>query len=221
MRRMETPPRRRLSAAERRGELLDAAVEVFAREGYHGASLEDIAGVAGVSKALIYEHFSSKRELHDELVLAHAGEIFRRLQESAGTAGLSGQERLRRGIEAFLLFVEEHREAWRALFRDAADPDVAQQIAVVQSQATLVVAALIRADVEAHPREGVDREHQEVVFTIYAHMLAGGLQTLANWWYDNQEVARQEIVDRAMEFTWLGLERVSDGAFFAHGVPRG
>ena len=177
---MEIPPRRRLSAAERRQELLDAAVDVFARDGYHRASLEDIAGAAGVSKALIYEHFSSKRELHDELVLAHAGEIFRRLQDSAGSAGLPGQERLRRGIHAFLGFVDEHREAWRALFRDAADPEVSEQISVVQSQATLVIASLIRADAEGRPRDHVDPAHQQQVFEIYAQLLAGGLQLLAN-----------------------------------------
>ena len=43
--------------------------------------------VAGVSKALIYEHFASKRELHAELVEAHASEIFRRLQASAADVG--------------------------------------------------------------------------------------------------------------------------------------
>ena len=218
---METPPRRRLSAAERRSELLDAAVDVFARDGYHRASLEDIAGAAGVSKALIYEHFSSKRELHDELVLAHAGEIFRRLQASAGPEGLPPQERLRRGIDAFLGFVEDHREAWRALFRDAADPEVAEQISVVQNQATLVIATLIRAGADGKLRDKVDPERQEQVFTMYAQVLAGGLQLLANWWYDNQEVTREEVVDRAMEFCWLGLERVADGAFYAHGVARG
>lgn len=210
-----------MSAGERREGLLDAAVEVFARDGYHRASLEDIAGAAGVSKALIYEHFSSKRELHDELVLAHASEIFRRLQESAGGPGIPGQERLRRGIDAFLLFVEEHREAWRALFRDAADPEVAQQISVVQSQATLVIAALIREAAELRGGEEGDPRQQEVVFAIYAQMLAGGLQVVANWWYDHQEVTREELVDRAMEFGWLGLDRVSAGAFFAHGVARG
>lgn len=218
---METPPRRRLSAAERRKELLDAAVDVFARDGYHRASLEDIAGAAGVSKALIYEHFSSKRELHDELVLAYAGEIFECLQASAGTPGLPGQERLRRGVEAFLGFVEDHREAWRALFRDAADPEVSDQISVVQSQATLVIATLIRADAEGRPRDRVDPGYQEQVFAIYAQVLAGGLQLLANWWYDHQEVTRAEVVDRAMEFCWLGLERVSEGAYYAHGVARG
>ena len=54
--------RRRMPAAQRREVILVAAEETFARSGYHGASLDDIAHAAGVSKALIYEHFESKRE---------------------------------------------------------------------------------------------------------------------------------------------------------------
>ena len=64
-------PRRRMPAPLRRAAILVAAEEVFARRGYHGAALEDIAQVAGISKALIYEHFASKRELHASLVNAH------------------------------------------------------------------------------------------------------------------------------------------------------
>jgi AcrR family transcriptional regulator len=90
-----------MPAPLRREAILSAAEEVFARSGYHGASLDDIAQAAGISKALIYEHFTSKRELHASLVNAHVEEIFRRLEANA-EAGTSGEERLRGGIDAFL-----------------------------------------------------------------------------------------------------------------------
>ena len=57
-------PRRRLSAADRRQAILDSALEVFSERGFHDASLDDVAARDGISKALIYEHFASKRELH-------------------------------------------------------------------------------------------------------------------------------------------------------------
>jgi AcrR family transcriptional regulator len=56
---MSETPRRRLSAPQRRDEILDAAATVIALSGYDGCSLEQIAAEAGVSKALIYEHFDS------------------------------------------------------------------------------------------------------------------------------------------------------------------
>jgi AcrR family transcriptional regulator len=196
-------PRRRMPGPLRREAILAAAEEVFARRGYHGAALEDIAQAAGISKALIYEHFASKRDLHASLLEAHVEELFRRLQASAAP-GQPGEERLRRGIDAFLSFVEEHREAWRALFRDAADPDVGAFVVRVQAQATAVIAALIAADPEAP--EGGER-----AIEMHAAMLSGALQSLANWWHDHQEVPRAVLVDRAMDFCWVGI-RAHTGA---------
>jgi AcrR family transcriptional regulator len=193
-----------MPAPQRRQGILVAAEEVFARSGYHGASLDDIAQAAGISKALIYEHFSSKRDLHASLVSAHVDEIFRRLQANAG-AGLPGEERLRAGIDAFLSFVEEHREAWRALFRDAADPEVGDVIERVQAQATAVIAALIAEDPEA-PRESGE------AIEMHAALLSGAVQSLANWWHDHQDVPRAALVDRAIQFCWVGLDRLRVGA---------
>jgi AcrR family transcriptional regulator len=202
---LATPlPRRRLPAAERRETILAAAEEAFARSGYHRAALEDIAQAAGISKALIYEHFASKRELHASLVQAHVEEIFRRLQATAET-GATGEERLRGGIDAFLSFVEEHREAWRALFRDAADPEVGDVIERVQAQATGVIAALIAADPEAPHADALAIE-------VHAALLSGAVQSLANWWQDHQQVPRAALVEHAMEFCWVGIERLRVGA---------
>ena len=67
--------RRRLAAPQRRAAILEAALGVFARRGYAAASIDQIAVAAGISKALIYEHFASKRELQiallDTLSLIH------------------------------------------------------------------------------------------------------------------------------------------------------
>jgi AcrR family transcriptional regulator len=198
---MATPARRRrMPAPLRREALLAAAEEVFARKGYHGASLDDIAQAAGVSKALIYEHFASKRELHASLVTAHVEEIFRRLEANV-QAGTTGEERLRGGIDTFLSFVEEHREAWRALFRDAADPEVGDFMERVQAQGTAVIAALISADPET------PGDHPQAI-EMHAAMLSGGVQSLANWWHDHQHVPRVVLVNRAMEFCWVGIERL-------------
>jgi AcrR family transcriptional regulator len=192
--------RRRMPAPLRREALLAAAEEVFARKGYHGAALDDIAQAAGVSKALIYEHFVSKRELHASLVTAHVEEIFRRLEANAET-GTTGEERLRGGIDTFLSFVEEHREAWRALFRDAADPEVGDIMQRIQTQGTAVIAALISADPET------PGDHPQAI-EMHAALLSGGVQALANWWHDHQDVPRVVLVNRAMEFCWIGIERL-------------
>ena len=50
----------RLPRDERRGQLLAAASEVFVDRGYHAAGMDEIADRAGVSKPVLYQHFSSK-----------------------------------------------------------------------------------------------------------------------------------------------------------------
>jgi AcrR family transcriptional regulator len=189
--------RRRLTAAERRADLLRAAREVFAVRGYHGASIDDIAGAAGVSKALIYEHFAGKKDLHASLLAEEAGELFGRLG-SAAAQGEDDEARLRAGIDAFLGFVEERRDAFRALLRDAADPELSDVLDRLQGQATAVIASLMRREPDGDPTE----------VAMLAQQLSGAMQALASWWHDHQDVPRAQVLDAAMAFAWTGLERL-------------
>ena len=202
---MASTRRRRMPAAQRREVILAAAEETFARSGYHGTSLDDVAHAAGVSKALIYEHFQSKRELHGSLLDAHAAEIFHRL-EAAAERGGSGEQRLRNGIDAFLRYVEDHREAWRALFRDAADPDVAALITRVQAQATGVIARLIAADPDAPANLAPGARDREMRIEVHTQLLSGAVQSLATWWDDHREIPRASLVAETMAFCRPGAE---------------
>ena len=58
----------RLPAPARREQILDVAVEVFARNGFHGASMNDVAEAAGVTKPVLYQHFDSKQDLYMALL---------------------------------------------------------------------------------------------------------------------------------------------------------
>ena len=59
----------RTTAAERRRQILDAAVRVFARQGFHTCRVSDIADEAGVAYGLVYHYFRSKDEVLDTLFL--------------------------------------------------------------------------------------------------------------------------------------------------------
>ena len=60
----ESPPRLRLTAAERRQAVLDTACDVFARSSYRGATTADIARAAQITEPILYRHFGSKRDLY-------------------------------------------------------------------------------------------------------------------------------------------------------------
>ncbi len=206
---MNAPPRRRLTAEERRAGILDAALAVFSARGYHPSSIDDIAREAGISKALIYEHFDSKQGLYADLLERNAGELFERLAVAIESVEVeAGAARLATGLDAFFAFVEERPDAWRILFRDGADPETAAVLDRILEQVTGLVAALIAQDPGAR---AIDRDDSERAIRLLAQMLVGSVQSVANWWADHLEIPREQIVETVMGFAWLGLEQLSRG----------
>ena len=214
---MSTRPsttRRRLTAQERRDGILRAAGEIFAERGYHGSSIDDIARAAGISKALIYEHFSSKEEMHMRLLEENARLLLERLgQALAGKQ--SAEERLGAGVDAFFGFVEERRGAWRILFSEVADPDVARVLDRIVGQVTEVVAGLIAEDPGARSLPAKSERERRQDIRMLAQMLVGSIQSLANWWAAHQQIPRERLVGRAMDFAWVGLDRLRTGERWA------
>jgi hypothetical protein len=123
-------------------------------------------------------------------------------------AGTSGGPRMRDGIDIFFRWVEENREAWRVLFRDSGDEEIADITAGVQAQALNLIVALSHADPQG-PVRRPDQTEEEYERSIeqYSQLLSGAVQALANWWYDHPDIPRVELVERVMEFAWSGLER--------------
>jgi AcrR family transcriptional regulator len=74
-------PRRRAAAAERRAQILDAAMRCFGDRGYHVATMDDLARAAGLSKGSLYWYFRSKEDLLLALFDAFSQEVLASFQE--------------------------------------------------------------------------------------------------------------------------------------------
>jgi AcrR family transcriptional regulator len=57
-------PGRRMPRAERREQILDAATRAFARAGFSGTGLDDVAVEAGITRVILYRHFESKQDMY-------------------------------------------------------------------------------------------------------------------------------------------------------------
>ncbi|MDX6605682.1 MAG: hypothetical protein QOD14_222 [Solirubrobacterales bacterium] len=201
------PTRSRMTAADRREVILDAARTAFADTGYHETSLDAVAERAGVSKALLYEHFSSKRELYVAMLEMHVHELVERI--SGAVAGAEpGEPRMRAGLEAFFGFVEERRGAWRIMFRNAGDPDVAVRLDRLRDE---VAAAIVQLMSEEAERRGLGFPKLPQFVEMIAQQMVGAMQSLADWWDLHQKVPKDEVVQAAMDFAWIGQERISRG----------
>lgn len=210
--------RKRLTGEKRREAILESALEVIAQRGYHASSIDDIAREAGVSKALIYEHFASKQDLYAELLEQHAGQLFSSLAEAISDAGRDASARLAVGFDAFYGFVEEHTVAWRLLFREATDPEAVALLDRITAEVTGFVAGVIREDPGSR-RGADDEQRREHGVQVVAQLLVGAVQSLANWWADHQEVPRERVVEMTMDFAWLGLQRLSQGERWHTSAP--
>src|SRR4051794_23366235 len=77
-----TEPRRRLKPAQRRALIVAAAAEEFGTRGHRDARMEDIARAAGVTKAVLYDHFPSKDSLHAEVLVKASDDLMTGVTEA-------------------------------------------------------------------------------------------------------------------------------------------
>jgi AcrR family transcriptional regulator len=83
----------RLSADKRRQQIVEAAVELFSRKGFRGTRTREIAEAAGISEAMIYRHFATKRELYSAIIEAKSA-----TEELLASAATAAQEKDDAGV---------------------------------------------------------------------------------------------------------------------------
>jgi AcrR family transcriptional regulator len=115
----------RLSAAERREDILEAAVAVFAAGGYEGASTEDIARAAGISQPYLFRLFGTKKDLFKATVARCFRETLEMFQRSA--EGLRGEEALKAIGRTYMELLQSDRtglKAQLAAYAACDDPEI-------------------------------------------------------------------------------------------------
>jgi AcrR family transcriptional regulator len=197
-------PRRRLRASERRTLILEAAVELFASRGFHAASMDEIAGAAGISKAVVYDHFVSKQELYTLLLEKIRADVDSAVQGAVAPVDDRGEPAVRVAMEAFFRFVEENPQACRLLFLEIqSTAEVASVVRSIDERVTEGLSAQLAENAEifaGHP----ERERQ---LRILAELIKSAIHGLASWWYSNPDVPRADLVDRSVEMIWPAVER--------------
>ncbi len=206
-------PRRRMTAPQRREQILSAATDVFAEHGFHQTAIDTVARAAGVSKALVYEHFESKSQLQETVLKQLTDDLFESIATAVADATndqtIDSHDRLRAGIDAYFRFIEAKRAAWHMLFRESIGREATQMLLAVETTFVAGIAAVLSEAPEAEPLRG-DVEGG-VRIRAGAQMLTGSMHWLGNWWVDNMDlVTRDRIVDWAMDGVWLGIDGWSD-----------
>ena len=122
---------RQLSAQglERKQQLVDAAMVLFAEHGYRATRIRDICDRAGVAKGLFYWYFPTKLDLFSELVRIMRGRL-RRAQGEAMMPDADALEQIRSGTVASVRFMAEHATYFSLVDVERADPEIADSLRV-------------------------------------------------------------------------------------------
>jgi AcrR family transcriptional regulator len=158
-------PGERLARAERERLMLRAAGDAFATHGFHGASMDDIARAAGITKPMLYRYFGSKEGLYAAYLKMTGRELVDKVR-APDTRDESPEVRLRAGLRAFLTYVKEHRAGWTVLHGETTSPtdaQVAREVAELRGRIIRMLITLFSDE-------------------AFAHAFTGATESLATWW---------------------------------------
>jgi AcrR family transcriptional regulator len=187
----------RLPRNARRAQLLAAAQDIFAANGYHAAAMDEIAERAGVSKPVLYQHFPGKLELYLALLEAHVDELVRRVNEAMDTT-TENKVRVRNAVGAYFDFVDEESQAFRLVFESdlRGEPVVQDAVERATEASVRAITATITADA------GLD----ETRARLLAVGLVGVSQVAARAWLaDNRPIPKEEAVVLISNLAWKGI----------------
>jgi len=200
--------RRRLPGHERRALILDAALRAFATHGYDGAAMDQIAAGAGISKAVVYDHVASKRDLYTQLLHAIRDEIEQLVEEALRAPGVTGEERVHGAIDAIYRYVEEHPEASRLLVLELQGADVSAIGRELDERLTSGIAQTLGSETTAFG----DEPDRELRLKVLAELLKSAVIGLAGWWYRHPEAPRELLVTSAVGVAWPAIGRALAGS---------
>jgi AcrR family transcriptional regulator len=186
-----------LSRTERRAQLLQAAREAFVDTGYHATAMDDIAERAGVSKPVLYQHFSSKQDLYLGLVDQQADRLVDLVETALGSS-TDNAERVAATVGAYFEFVDHEDAGYRLIFDSdqSSDPAVRERLTRCVEACAGALASTIRADT------GMPADQASLLGTA----LTGLAQSCADQWVaSGRSVAREQAADLVAQVAWRGL----------------
>lgn len=196
-----TPERRR---QQTRDHLLAAAAQVFADRGFHGASLDEVAAVAGFTKGAVYSNFKNKEGLFLALFKANYDREMNALRATLDASEVPPESRISDFVE---LIREQTREAGGnlgVLYQEfwlyaARNPAAREQLTRLEDENVREVADILEAEWKRQglePLEPAERVARIIVILFHGIGLLGVLQP---------EVADDSLIEAAISLISRGL----------------
>jgi AcrR family transcriptional regulator len=193
----EQPPRVRMSAQDRRAQLIGIGRTIFAERGFEAASMEEIADRAKVSKPVVYEHFGSKEGIYAVIVDREVQHLVTRIARALEAPG--PRLALEQAAESFMAYVEEEADGFRILVRDAPLPSGGGSLPSVIGDIAADVERLLVKELKA-------RDYDRSFAPVLARALVGMIALTGQWWLDAGKPKRKEVAAQLVNLAWNGLK---------------
>lgn len=199
--------------------MLDAAVAVFARRGYHAASMDEIAEVAGISKPMVYAYLGAKEDLFTACIRRESERLLAAIVGSVesvpGGVDAAPEEVLWQGLSAFFRFVDERRDGWAVLHQRTPDGGGSNLGALRPRVIEVVTVLLGRAKASHGPHAaGADAD-----LSAFAAALVGATESLAAWMLDQDGETPEATASRLMNLVWVGFADLLAGELWRPSRP--
>jgi AcrR family transcriptional regulator len=193
------PPRKKLTAAARRAQLIEVGRSAFARKGYEATSVEEIAKRAKVSKPIVYEHFGGKEGLYAVIVDREVEHVVALISEAISSG--SPRERLERAALGFLTYVQDHPDGFAVLTHDAPVTATSGNLSSLLNDVAERVGQVFAV---AFKQAGYDAR----TAPIYAHALVGMVTFVGQWWTEARKPSVDKVASHLAGLAWMGLRHL-------------
>ncbi|RRD45262.1 TetR/AcrR family transcriptional regulator [Tessaracoccus sp. OH4464_COT-324] len=188
----------RMTAAERREQLISVSRELFAAKGFQGTSVEEIAARAGVSKPVVYEHFGGKEGAYAVVVDRETRRLHDAIRSALTTEGARSRELLELGAMALLDYIDECPDGFRILSRDSSDMEPGGSFASILSDIAAQVEHILGTQFK---RLG----HDPAVAGLYAQALVGLVAQTGHRWLERREPEKHVVASHLINLAWNGM----------------
>lgn len=190
---------KKLTAAERRAQLIDVGRAAFAEKGYQGISVEELALRANVSKPVLYNHFGGKEGLYAVIVDREIEHVVRIISEAIATG--TPRQRVEASALTFLAYVEQNPDGFKVLTHDA---PLSTGEGTMTSLLNDVAARVAQVFTATFKEAGYDPRNAP----IYAHALVGMVTFVGQWWVDARKPPMQDVAAHISALAWMGLRHL-------------
>ncbi|MBE9375718.1 TetR/AcrR family transcriptional regulator [Saccharopolyspora sp. HNM0983] len=183
----------------RRAEFVEATVRAIARHGPE-VGMDDIAAEAGVSKPVLYRHFSDKSDLYVAVGEWGTQLLMDRLRPLIDHGG-SPNQRIHSLVDTYLATIEELPDLYRFVVQSTF-ADKTPRADPVSTEKTVIANSLSRLLGQYARALGLDSGGVEA----WSHGVVGMVQAAGDWWLDRPTMSRADLTGYLAQIIWFAID---------------